>query len=37
MYPMTFVQVVSTKKDGEPSPIMATFLNMATSTVYKMA
>jgi len=34
---MTFVQVVSMEKDGEPSPIMATFLKMATSTDYKMA
>jgi hypothetical protein len=29
--------VVALEKDGEPSPIMATFLKMATSTVYKMA
>ena len=37
MYCLTCVQVVSLEKDGEPSPIMATFLKMATSTVYKMA
>ena len=36
MYCLTCVQVVSLEKDGEPSPIMATLLKMATSTVYNM-
>ena len=27
---------MSLEKDGEPSPIMATFLKMATSTVYTL-
>ncbi|XP_023321545.1 uncharacterized protein LOC111696231 [Eurytemora carolleeae] len=30
-------KVVAVSTPGEPSPIMATFLKMATSTVYKMA
>ncbi len=31
------IQVVAIDNVGEPSPVMATFLKIATETVYKMA